>query len=48
MRRAHVRWHAPRHPRHGLELDVPPHGEYEAWELSFTDGRKVVCMPGGW
>ncbi|MFI5866458.1 DUF6188 family protein [Streptomyces sp. NPDC051546] len=31
----------------GLELDVPPHDDYEAWELSFTDGRKVVCMPGG-
>lgn len=31
----------------GLGLDVPPHDDYEAWELSFTDGRKVVCMPGG-
>lgn len=28
-------------------LAVRPHREYEAWEVSTTDGTRLVCRPGG-
>ncbi|MFJ9792410.1 DUF6188 family protein [Streptomyces globosus] len=30
-----------------MECNVPPRDDYEAWELTFTGGRKVVCLPVG-
>jgi hypothetical protein len=31
----------------GIELIVPPSPPHEAWELSASNGLKVVCMPSG-
>jgi hypothetical protein len=31
----------------GTVLTVPPHGQYEAWQLRDEAGLLVVCMPGG-
>ena len=31
----------------GTELRVPPHPQYEAWTFAGSQGKKVVCLPGG-
>lgn len=31
----------------GTELEVDPDPDYEAWELTSTDGLRVVSTPGG-
>lgn len=31
----------------GIQLEIGPHEEYEAWNLRWPDGRAVVCVPGG-
>jgi hypothetical protein len=30
-----------------LKLSVPANTKYEAWNVSASDGMKIVCMPGG-
>jgi len=30
-----------------LKLSVPANAKYEAWNVSASDGMKIVCMPGG-
>ncbi len=31
----------------GSQLLVPPDDNYEAWQLSISDGQLMVCLPGG-
>jgi Family of unknown function (DUF6188) len=35
------------HLSSGASLVVPPHPEFEAWQVNGRDGSLVVCTPGG-
>jgi hypothetical protein len=30
-----------------LHLEVAPHRQWEAWQISSDDGLLIVCTPGG-